>query len=166
MRMSHRRNDGPGEGSRALSYALRLLAPRARTEAEVRGRLEKKGFSRRSIEECIAGLKFDGLLNDEEFARQYLEYTRRRKPMGRMRLRRELQRRGVSRQLTAAMVEEISPEEEEDLARRALEERRDTSGVPGDPEERERRLRRLFSFLARRGFPRHVAFRVLDFHGG
>lgn len=163
MRTNRRSNDDPGERARALSYALRLLAPRARTEAEVRRRLEKRGFSIGSIEDCIMRLKNDGLLDDEGFARQYVAYSRRRKPMGRMRLRRELERLGVRRELILEVVEEISPAEEEDLARKALRERGDIGTVPGDPDDRERRLRRLFAFLARRGFPRHVALRVLDF---
>ncbi len=50
------------------AYALRLISIRARSEFELRRRLSEKGASSEQIEEIITSFKEAGLLDDAEFA--------------------------------------------------------------------------------------------------
>ncbi len=147
---------------RARSWSLKILGRRPRTESEMRDRLRRRGFSPAVVQQCLQWLCSSGALDDEEFAREYVRYTQRRNPMGRIRLRQQLQKRGGERELARRVAAEITPEREEELAGWALQRR---GGLPPDDisrEDRLRQLRRLHGYLARRGFPAGLIRRVLN----
>lgn len=79
----------------AHAAALRLLSHRARSEKEMRTRLAMRGIATAVIDEEIERLQRAGLLNDEEFARAWVEDRKRLAPRGRRMLRYELLGRGI-----------------------------------------------------------------------
>ena len=80
---------------RGLAAGLRMLAHRARTEAEVRNRLARR-FTPEVVDRTVDLLKARRLLDDAEFARGWRESRERRRPRGEAVLRQELLQRGVA----------------------------------------------------------------------
>ncbi|MGE5597596.1 MAG: regulatory protein RecX [Hyphomicrobiales bacterium] len=87
--------DAADQAAVAHEAALRLLASRARSEKEMRTRLAMRGITPETIEEEIERLRRAGLLDDEKFARAWVEDRKRLAPRGRRMLRYELLGRGI-----------------------------------------------------------------------
>ena len=96
----------------AMERAGRLLSVRARTEHEIRERLGTAGFPEPVIEQTAARLIELGLLDDIDFARQWVRERSARKNLGPRALQAELAAKGISRQLAqeALQHEEIDEE--------------------------------------------------------
>ncbi len=75
--------------------ALRLLAQRRLTEAQLWERLTRRGFDESQTREAIESLKRDGFVDDALFAQLFVDG--RAKAVGNARLVAELVRRGVDR---------------------------------------------------------------------
>ena len=76
--------------------ALHFLSYRPRSSAEVRQNLSKRGTSESLIEETLRRLQSSGLVNDEDFARAWVENRNTFRPRGKPALRMELRRKGLS----------------------------------------------------------------------
>ncbi len=139
---------------RALASALRLLAYRPRSEAELRGRLGQKAFAEAVIEETIGRLRGAGLLDDEQFARSWVERRDRTSPRSRRLIASELRARGVDAGLAA---QSVTNADDEDAAYRAAARRARSRQALPYVEFR----RRLGGFLLRRGFEYAVIKRVV-----
>ena len=84
-------SEPPEESLRkAKEAALRYLSFRARTRQEVEGRLREKGFDENTIRSAIERLKELRLIDDAEFAREWIRSRQRKGPIGRRRLLLEL----------------------------------------------------------------------------
>lgn len=138
---------------RAFATALRILAQRRLTEAQLWQRLERKEFDHAAIREAVARCKGDGLLDDRLFARLYVEG--RRKLCGNARLVGELVRKGVARDAASGAVEAMERSERErcDAALAKYFGKRPQSSYPSAA----RALERL-------GFPAPVIYSVLRDH--
>lgn len=145
------------EGGRAREAALRLLAVRARTRDELENRLRRKGFEPDISRWVVSALAEVGLVDDREFARMWAEERMRLRPVGAIRLRRELAAKGVPTDIVEEVVETTyRARGESELARLALAKR--TRGVRRVD---RRTTARLMAFLLRRGFSRAVASQAL-----
>jgi len=86
-----------GAYEKAISYALRLLGFRMRTEKELRDRLIQKGYHPEA-EQVINRLKELGYLDDQAYVESYVRS--RAKPAGRSRLKYELsQKKGIAKDI-------------------------------------------------------------------
>ena len=137
-----------------MQYALRVLGYRARSEREMRHKLERKGFSPRLTDLTLMELTRLGLLDDREFARNWVSV---RTAYGPVRLRYELRQKGIDPALAEEMIGTLRSEEDDAatawrLARKAQR----GEAVAGDRAV-VLRIRRL---LQRRGFARAVIERV------
>lgn len=104
-----------------MPIALRYLARRDRTTAQVEGFLRHKGAPPAHVREIITRLSQLQYLDDRAYAQRWLEARLARRPMGRARLEAELLAQGVADTLTGqAMREALRNLDEETLARRAL----------------------------------------------
>jgi regulatory protein len=146
-----RRAGARGAPRDAYEDALRMLDVRGRTLTDMRRRLARRGHRSDTIEATITRLVSAGLLDDATYARQF---ARARLAAGRTappRVRLELMRRGVDRATAAAAIEEVLSDETVDVAAILDALVRNRAALLADLDARTRQ-RRLFAYLARRGF--------------
>ncbi len=134
--------------------ALRFLAARPRSVAEVRQRLRRRGAADEAVAEVVARLREEGLLDDAAFAAYWRENREAFRPRGRRLLQAELRQKGVTAEVARAALTDL--DEDEQAYRAGL---RRVRSVAGEDEVRFRR--RLEDFLRRRGFGYEVAVQAV-----
>jgi regulatory protein len=130
--------------------ALRSLAQRRLTEAQLWLRLERKGFDGEEIAEAVARCKRDGYLDDKLYAQLYV--TGARKAVGDARMVAALTAKGIDRDVARSSVQ-TGPMDERarcGAALDALRRRRPDIGYPSAA----RSLERL-------GFPASIIYAIL-----
>ncbi len=114
--MSESRDDDRAE-SPAVADAVRLLRHRLRSTAELRGRLQEKGYAEATIEACLTRLAAAGFLDDRRFAVAFVRDGVQLQRRGSARLRRELRAKGVAEDcIDEALALELPVEREAELA--------------------------------------------------
>jgi regulatory protein len=148
-------------GLKTYDRALRLLAARGRSVRELRRRLLVAKEPEVHVDAALERLVSAGLLDDEEYARQVARSQMIGRGYAPRRLKQELARRGVARDVADRAIELVLAEDAapgsfgveagvdpgetiERLARRKL---RGLASLDADT-----RARRLYAFLARRGY--------------
>jgi regulatory protein len=147
------RSQGAAAEEEARQKCLRLLSRRPRSMGELRERLATTGIEDRVIEEVLVGLEEAGLVDDEDFTRSWVASRKAAGGAGRRKLRWELRRKGVDRELVERILDEELDEETELQAAAALARKR----VAGRGVDRQE-LSRLRRYLLGRGF----AFETVD----
>lgn len=87
-----------------LEAAARFLETRSRSIAEVRRRLVRAGYRHALVDDAVARLQQLGFLDDEAFARAWVESRDRASPRGEHALRRELGLKGIDREVVEAVL--------------------------------------------------------------
>ncbi len=140
----------------ARQYAFLLLSYKARTTSELKQRFGRKGFSPDIVSRTLQRLSDLKMIDDAGFARRFAEDRIAIGHKGKWRIRGELLKRGVAR------------EQIEDALATAPDETAAAREVAEKYRSRNRRLapdllkRRLFAFLARRGFSPDTIRSVID----
>lgn len=145
-----------------LEAALRFLEARQRSTAEVRRRLGGAGYRADLVEGAIARLTDLGILDDEAFARAWIESRDRARPRGERALRRELVLKGIDREIadeTLRTRTTETPDADVEAARRLLARGARSLDRIADPRARRERA---YALLARNGFDSEVATAVID----
>jgi regulatory protein len=146
-----------------LEAAARFLEARARSIGEVRRRLTSAGYQADLVEGAITRLGELGMLDDEAFAKAWVESRDRARPRGERALADELRLRGVDRTVIVAALDErreasaatesdedeIAPSADEAAAIRLLERNSRLLARVADPRARRQRA---YALLARNGF--------------
>lgn len=151
---------------RARESALRLLAGRPRTAAEIGERLARRRVPKVMIQAVVDGLAADGLLDDLAFARAWIARRTSRSQYGTRRIRWELRQKGVpvatiDRAFTESGADRGTGQSEEQLALTLIRSRaRRYRSLPPD-----RRARRIAALLERRGFAPGTIVRALRSFG-
>jgi regulatory protein len=138
------RSDAPAPDARTL--AVRLLTRRDYTTVELRRKLLERGCPAEEADASIADLTSQGLLDDRRIAAAHVRTSARIKGRGRLRIRRELEERGIPRALAQELLAELPEDDEAAAIDRFLARKR----FPAKPTPVERR--RAFQQLLRRGF--------------
>jgi regulatory protein len=156
-----------------LEAAARFLEARPRAVAEVRRRLAQAGYRAALVETAVGRLVELGFLDDESFARAWVDSRDRAHPRGERALRLELARKGVDREVVDAVLAErqavpvrvdpdrpdrAAPGADEVAAGRLLERR--LAQILREPDPRRRR-QRAYGLLARSGFDPDVCASVV-----
>jgi regulatory protein len=138
----------PGDPRAATRRAaLTLLNQRPYTVERLTRLLLRRGLEATVVHSVVADLQESGLLDDEAFARGYVEQHAGER--GARRLALDLRRRGVDPEVIASALGELDHEQEQDTALALLQRHRARfAGL-----ERQVAYRRAVGFLARRGFP-------------
>jgi len=140
--------------------ALDMLEARARGVAELRRLLIRKGEPEADVDAAIERLRASGLLDDANYARQLTRSKALGAGLSRRRIQQELSKRGVAREVSDQAIVDVFDEEsiDEDAAieRVARKKLRTLSNV-----DEPTRRRRLYGFLARRGYDNDAIQRVL-----
>ena len=140
--------------------ALDMLEARSRAVAELRRLLIRKGEPEADVDAAIERLRTNGLLDDADFARQLTRSKALGAGLSRRRIQQELSKRGVARDVSDHAIEQVFDEEGVDeeasierVARKKLRMLTNTDDAT--------RKRRLYNFLARRGYDNDDIQRVL-----
>ena len=148
-----------------LEATARFLEVRSRSVAEVRRRLAQAGYRADLIEGAIVRMTDLGMLDDETFARAWVESRDRARPRGERAIREELRLKGIDR----ASIDLVLAERREAVAggdgtyieglptgsadelaaRRLLDRNRRALERVADPRQRRQRA---YALLARNGF--------------
>jgi regulatory protein len=135
----------------AFDYALALLAARAYTERGMRRKLAQRSYPADECEAALERLVSSGLVDDRRYA---IEFARQRLLYGSSsprRVEQQLAARGIARDVSRAAIAEVSADEPLDTEKTLLRLIRKKLASMGDL-DREVKRRRVFAFLARRGF--------------
>jgi regulatory protein len=147
----------------AYDAALRLLGVRARSEAELRKRLHDKDFPPDEIQSVMTRLGAAGLLDDADFAEQWVHSRHRHSGKGRTALRHELRQKGVADTLIERALDQVDDDAERERAADLL--RRKTGRLcaadVADRAQRDKQIRRLVAMLARRGYSPSLAMNLV-----
>jgi len=134
---------------RALELALWYLSKSARTVHEIEVRLTRKEYSAENVGYVVKKLKDLNFLNDEEYAKNFIRNAKLGKPKGRHRIKLELIKKGVDKELIDLAIEEgfTEGEQEELIDSAAKIYLKKIQNLP-----REKIYNRLMGYLLRRGF--------------
>jgi regulatory protein len=135
---------------KTFERAVKLLAAKPRSVAELRERLlQRRGTTKAVVETVISRLREYGYLDDERYAFSYASSKVKRRPVGRRRLERDLKFKQIENKVAAEALELVYAETpEEQLIDRAIEKRIRLRGRPKDRAE----VKKLFDHLLRQGF--------------
>jgi regulatory protein len=132
-----------------LTAALRMLARRPYTVAEMRRALEKKYPDSSQVPKALARLRELHYLDDKKFAEHYASSLARNRAYGRQRIRRELKAKLVDyRQIEPALQQAFVETSEQELLERTLEKKLRSLRLPLT----RAKLASLCQSLLRRGF--------------
>jgi len=143
----------------AKTAAVRLLASRARTRADLEEHLRSRGLEPEAINQALDDLARAGYVDDEQYARERVEDLLQGSRRGAPVLVQKLIGDGLPEDLAERVVaERLADEDSREWALDAARERLPRlQGL-----ERETARRRLFGYLTRRGFDTTEALRATD----
>ena len=137
----------------ALDRAVAALAARAHSRREIEDKLLRSGFRPATVEMVMLKLEQNNLLDDADFARQWVEARAARK-LGRQRIAMELRRKGVSADEAETALESLDGDEQLDNAVTLAEKAYARAKQGEDP---RKTAQRIHAMLARRGFGWDIA---------
>lgn len=148
----------PSREEQARALCLRLLTARSRTRAELSGQLSKRGYPDDVRERVLDRLAAVGLVDDAEFAEQWVQSRRARAGKSKRALAAELHTKGVDNDLITAVLGGIDAGAERDRAEQLVRAKLRRETLSGDD---TRVSRRLVGMLARRGYGQNLACEVV-----
>jgi regulatory protein len=136
---------------------LRLLTARSRTRAELLGQLAKRGYPDDVSARVLDRLAAVGLVDDADFAEQWVQSRRAKAGKSKRALAAELHTKGVDNDVITAVLGGIDAGAERDRAEQLVRAklRRETLS------DEAKVSRRLVAMLARRGYSQHLACEVV-----
>lgn len=144
--------------AQARNLCLRLLTARARTRSELAGHLAKRGYPDDVSERVLERLGDVGLVDDRDFAEQWVRSRHVNAGKGKRALVSELRTKGVDDELITAALAGVDSTAErvraEQLVADRLRRERNT-------DDEAKLTRRLVGMLARRGYDQSMAFDVV-----
>lgn len=165
------------EVMRAKNYALKLLRegkdnteaggseaprpagkPKIYTKNEMVQRLEREGFSAKSIKTTLEELIHSGHIRDRKYAENWIVRRQKSNPRGKTLLKNELVEKGIDRETAEQVVANVEIQDETKAALQIAQKRaKQYKRLPVHVAKR-----RLHGFLARRGFGAETVRHVLE----
>ncbi len=136
---------------RTYDRAVTMLTARGRAAKDLERLLVRKGERAEYARLAVERLASEGFIDDERYARSFVRSKSTGAGLARRRLEQELAKKGVERTVADEAIAEVFVEEEVDevASATALAKKRARSLADADPQARRRRL---YSYLARRGY--------------
>lgn len=142
---------------------LRLLGQRFHAEQEMKRKLYKRDFHKRSVEAALEKGRELGLLDDRRFARLFAEERLELARASKRKIIGQLRQRGIDREIVDEVMddlaEQVSPEAMFEQALKVAQQRRYQYQREEDPYKRKQKILRM---LANRGYSSQVCYRVVD----
>ncbi|MDC7224728.1 MAG: regulatory protein RecX [Spirochaetales bacterium] len=126
----------------ARKKALDLLARRDHSRGELKIKLLQRDFETDAIERALDWIDFKGYLDDERFARRWIEERLRKHPEGPMALEAGLRKKGIDSHIIRQVIGSLSDEERREALQKAKEK----------ISRRHREPAKIKTALMRRGF--------------
>jgi regulatory protein len=139
----------------AYQRALHFLGYRNRSEQELRLHLQKHQESETIITEVLAKLRRGSLLDDRQFAQEWVENRSRFHPRSKKALSSELYRKGIPDQIIQEVLEDLN---EGDLALQLARKKMPKLNTS----EKSSFQEKLYGYLSRRGFSYQVSKDVIS----
>jgi len=136
--------ENPDEAKKARDKAVYYLQFSGKTEIELRKKLAEQEFSPASVDSAIEFVKKYRYLDDEDYARRFVERNRNKKSRKQMQF--DLTQKGVARDILDVVFEDMDVDEEAQIL--VLLEKR--SYPKEDPSREEKQ--KISAYLARKGF--------------
>jgi regulatory protein len=149
----------PSREEHARALCLRLLTARSRTRAELSGQLAKRGYPDDVSARVLDRLAAVGLVDDVDFAEQWVESRRSSAGKGKRALAAELRTKGVDNDVITTVLAGMDASAERERAEQLVQTRLRRENLDGD---RMRVARRLVAMLARRGYDQNMAYDVVS----
>lgn len=150
----------PEDVKRGIDVASGFIAFRMRSEFEVFRRLKREGLDEADIATVIDRLKRMDLVDDQAFAGAYARDQILGRKRGPVRVRRGLISLGVDRELAESAVAGVTADH--DIYSQALDLGRKRWNTLGRIADVRRRRKRVYDYLARRGYELDEIRAVLD----
>lgn len=141
----------------AKEIVVRKLSERAHSRSDLAQALAKKQVPEGVVEATLAKFEAAGLIDDEEFARSWVQARQRGKGLSSRALAMELRRKGVDDEISKEVLSEIDPEAEVQAAHRLVQTKLRSMSRFDDTTK----IRRLTGMLARKGYSPQMAFDVV-----
>ena len=137
---------------KAYDRAIAMIARRPRSRKEIRDYLARKDYDEPTIDSVVTKLIDKELLNDAQFAKDWVSWRQATTPRSRRRLQAELRKKGVDQEEIESALEAVGHEEELEQIKEIIEKRARNY----DSEEK------LMAYLARQGYNYDVIRQALD----
>ena len=134
----------PEEFREARNKGLYYLQFSGKTENEMRKKLAEQEFSPASVEDAVLFLKHYRYLDDEDYARRYVERNGHKKSIRQMKF--DLRQKGVADDLVELVFEEMEVDETSQIM--GLLKKKAYDPEAADPAKRQK----IYAFLSRKGF--------------
>ncbi|CAI3795701.1 Regulatory protein RecX [Pseudarthrobacter sp. MM222] len=140
---------------------LRQLTTSPKSRLQLARKLAERNIPEDVAEAVLDRFEEVRLVDDAEFADMWVRGRSQSRKLAKGALRRELADKGIDAEVAAVALEQLSDEDEEAAARELVE--RKLRGATGldDRQLRDKTTRRLASMLARKGYQRSQAFRIV-----
>jgi regulatory protein len=153
------------ELNKIKNQAFRFLSLRNHSSHELTLKLIKKNYPKELIDDAIDQLKVKNFINDREFAKQFIEEKVNKKKSGFYKIKSELNKKGIERELIEELLSgldsEISLENAFKLAKKKYDQ------LIQKKTDHRKLKQKIFSFLASKGFETDIilsVFNQLKFH--
>lgn len=143
---------------RAKLRCMNLLKTKDYTRRQLEDKLKQGGYPAEIIEDAVAYVESYGYVNDENYARNYIEYHMQTR--SRRRIENDLQQKGIRRELISRVFDELAEDglemDETSMIQKFLLKKNFHAGTATD-EERQK----MYGFLYRKGFRAEAISRAL-----
>ena len=144
----------------ARAACLRLLTVRAQTRAELATRLAQRGFAEDVSTRVLDRLAEVGLIDDRDFAEQWVRSRHLNAGKGKRALASELRTKGIDDDIIAEALAEVDSDAERSRAEQLVADKLRRERLTDETDD-AKVTRRLVGMLARRGYHRSMAFDVV-----
>jgi regulatory protein len=144
----------------ARNLCLRLLTVRARTRSELTAQLTKRGYPDEVGQQVLDRLTDVGLVDDRDFAQQWVRSRHVNAGKGKRALASELRTKGVDDEVIAEALVDVDADAERVRAEQLVADKLRRERLD-DGTDDVKVARRLVGMLARRGYQQSMAFDVV-----
>ena len=138
---------------------LKMLARRELSESQIRQRLARKGHSESDIDEAVERLRAERAIDDARVAEAIARTETSIRRRGKLRVRMQIQRAGIGKDLANRAVDEVFSEiDDDELIEASLRKRLRNRETIAD----DREFQRLYRYLVGQGFETDMIMRALE----
>ena len=144
---------------KAKDSSFRSLSKRPHSTLELKNKLLKKGYTKKTVERTVQNMKNGNYLNDDQFTKLFIEERVKRKKTGVNKLKAELFKRGIDRKIIEENLSDIDSETNFENAV-SLAKRKSELLIRRGIEPKKVK-QKVFSFLSSRGYESEVIMKIL-----